>query len=133
MEVNLPDTTVWVDYLWSNKTFLNKLKTLRGELNFSYTTAQYDLLYRKRYQAALALALKLSLLKNRVQVGLITQDVLRTDKNYSAAYTNNIKQVYINYNDNRFLRISVSYKFGNNKINVEKKEFGNEDEKRRTN
>jgi iron complex outermembrane receptor protein len=45
---------------------------------------------------------------------------------------NDVKQVYDQKESNRFVRLSVVYNFGNKKINVKERAFGNQEEKRRT-
>jgi uncharacterized protein YajQ (UPF0234 family) len=133
-EVNLRNTESWGCYVSSNNSFiLNNAKTVRGAINVWYQAPEYSLLYKNKSRANLDLALKYSLLKNSVQLAFIVQDILRTARNYSTTNTNGIRQVYYDYSDNRFFRISLAYKFGNKKINIEKRTFGNEEEKGRAN
>jgi hypothetical protein len=117
----------------TNNTFiLNKSKTIKGAINYSYTGPQYDLLYKNEQTSSLDLSLKFSPTKNNIQIALVSQDILRSNLSYRTTYTNNLKQISSSYGDRRFFRISIVYKFGNKKVNVEKRDFGNDNEKDRT-
>ncbi|SEM61473.1 Outer membrane receptor proteins, mostly Fe transport [Chitinophaga rupis] len=130
--VNLKNTDSWGCYVSSNNSFILN-KYLKGAINFWYQAPEYSLLYKYRSRANLDLALRYSLLKNSIQLSFVVQDILKTARNYSTVYTDGIRQVYYDYSDNRLLRISATYKFGNKKINIEKKSFGNDEEKERAN
>jgi hypothetical protein len=133
-EVHLDNTQSWGCYITCNNAFiLNKTKTFRAAVNVWYQAPEYQLLYKNKSRANLDVALKYSMLKNSLQLAVIVQDILRTARNYSTTYTDGIRQVYYDYSDNRYLRLSLSYKFGNKKISVSKKSFGNEEEKNRAN
>ena len=46
---------------------------------------------------------------------------------------NGVEQSYDENNSSRYVRISLTYQFGNDKINVRDRGFGNDDERRRSN
>jgi hypothetical protein len=46
---------------------------------------------------------------------------------------NGIEQNYISRPSNRYFRISLAYNFGNEKISVKNRQFGNEDQRNRSN
>lgn len=69
----------------------------------------------------------------KLQISFNVNDILSTNRPIYTSYTNNIQIDYKNYYDVRLFRLSLVYKFGNKNINVEKKEFGNQEEKERTN
>jgi len=45
---------------------------------------------------------------------------------------NGVKQIYSQNESNRFVRLSVVYNFGNKKINIKDRNFGNQEERKRT-
>ena len=49
----------------------------------------------------------------------------------SYGFTNTIKRGFNNYYDNRNIRLSITYKFGNNNIKVNDRKLSNEDERNR--
>ena len=60
-------------------------------------------------------------------------DLLGSSRPDMTTNTFGIKQVY-NFNfSNRFFRASLLYRFGNKKLKVKTREFGNKEEKRRAN
>ncbi|WP_426328759.1 hypothetical protein [Pedobacter sp. R-06] len=46
---------------------------------------------------------------------------------------NGIKQVYNENNSSRYFRLTLVYNFGNSAIKIKQRDFGNDDERRRTN
>lgn len=71
-------------------------------------------------------------MNKNLQLSIIGNDIFSTNRPSYVTISNNINQEYKNYYDNRFFRISLIYKLGSNKVKVEKRDFGNEDEKNRT-
>ncbi len=68
-----------------------------------------------------------------MQITLLINNIFNTAnmKDYTS-FVNGIKQVYSQYYNNRDLRISLTYNFGNNKIKMKQRDFGNEEVKKRT-
>jgi outer membrane receptor protein involved in Fe transport len=133
-EVNMQNTRGWGAYFsTSNSIVLNKSKTLKGAINFWYQSPAYDLLFKNKYNASLELGVRYGVLHNALQLSAVIQDALKTEKYTKTTFTNNTRQIYFDYSDNRLFRLSATYKFGNKKINVKTKAFGNEDEKKRAN
>ena len=68
-----------------------------------------------------------------MQIALAATDILKTDRDRFSSLINGINQVYHNYYDNRQLRFSVRYNFGNEKIKRQEIKQGNEEERKRNN
>jgi hypothetical protein len=77
-------------------------------------------------------SIKLFFMDKNLQLSIIGNDILSSNRPSYITISNNINQEYKNYYDNRFLTISLIYKLGSNKVKVEKRDFGNEDEKNRS-
>lgn len=90
-------------------------------------------IYEVGSMSGLNLAFKQSFVRNTVQLTLLANDVFNTShlKKY-ASVVNGINQVYGQNNSNRFFRISLSYHFGNSGVQVKNRNFGNDDERKRT-
>lgn len=130
--INLPDNKGLGAYFSTNNSFiLNKNKTIKGEINFWYQTPQYDDIYKTASMAGLDLGAKFSLVNNSLQVAVIAQDILKTDITKSRTTSGSIGYRFSDYNDSRYVRVSLSYKLGSRKINLKPQNFGNEEEKRR--
>jgi hypothetical protein len=130
--VDLKPMKGWGYYFSSNNSLvLNRSKTVKANINFWYQSPQYDQLYKYKAMAGLDLAIRFSIPPGNTQVSLIAQDILRTNKSNGTAHASNVQYMYADYYDQRLFRLSISYLFGDKKINVKKRAFGNEEEKRR--
>ncbi|WP_343914391.1 TonB-dependent receptor domain-containing protein [Aquimarina litoralis] len=119
-------------YIATNNTFtLNKSKTIRSQINFWYSSPFERDLYQYDDNYRLDIALKFSLMKKTLNASLGVYDVLNTSPRLQTSFINDIKQTYIRFPSNRYFRMSLSYNFGNKKVRVRQRSFGNEDEKRR--
>ncbi|WP_315822421.1 outer membrane beta-barrel family protein [Paraflavitalea speifideaquila] len=120
-------------YLSTNNT-LSLSKTTKLQVDYMYSSPFKRGLYAIGYQSRLNIALKQSLLNNKLQLSLLCNDVFNTAylKDYTSV-VNGIKQVYQENNSSRFFRLSLTWQFGNNKINVKQRSFGNEEERNRIN
>ncbi|PSL49990.1 outer membrane receptor protein involved in Fe transport [Chitinophaga niastensis] len=119
-------------YLSTNNTF-SLSKSTKLQVDYFYSSPLKRGLYELAAQSGLNIGLKQSLLKNNLQLSLLLNDIFNTA--YLRDYTsvvNGIKQVYGQNNSSRFVRLSLIYNLGNNKINVKKRNFGNDDERKRT-
>ena len=71
--------------------------------------------------------------KNRQFVfGLSINDIFRSMRPKIQMYSNGVLLDVVNYKDNRSVRFSLTYNFGNNKVQVEDREIKNEEEIDRT-
>ncbi|WP_367771158.1 TonB-dependent receptor [Flavobacterium sp. WC2421] len=126
-----PTNSLEVD-LSTNNTF-SLSKTAKLQIDFSYTPPYKQGLYAVGYMSSLNIGFKQDLFNKSVQVAFLTNDVFNTSylKDF-VSVVNGVKQVYNNNESNRFVRLSVVYNFGNKKINVKDRDFGNQEEKNRT-
>ena len=72
--------------------------------------------------------------KNSLKLSLLFNDVTNTGN--LRDYISNVNGIEQNYRQNessRNFRISLSYDFGNKKVNVKNRSFSNDDEQRRSN
>ncbi len=115
-----------------NSIVFNKNKTLLGELNFWYKSSQKKGLYLKEDYYSIDIGLRSFFLNKNLQASFNVYDILRTSNpNLITFYKNGITRVANVYNDNRYFKISLSYKFGNKKIRSRKRRVGNREEKKR--
>jgi hypothetical protein len=118
--------------LTSNDFILNKSKTLFLNISYWYNFPGNSDLMRNSASSQFDLSLKILMLKKKLTIAVSGQDIFKTNRAVYTMYSNNVKMEFNNYYDNRCVRVSLSYRFGNNKINVSAKDFGNADEKGRT-
>lgn len=133
-DINIKGTKGFGAYLSTNNSFiLNKRRTLKAELNYWFQAPQYQDIYKTQSVSSLDIGVKYALFNNALQLGLVVEDIFRRDIDIAKTFSNNIQYNYADYNDNRFCRISISYKFGSQKIDLGSRKFGNEEEKKRAN
>jgi len=116
-----------------NQFVFNRSKTLLGEASFWYQFPSVDGLNQNKNQYNLDLGIKTLLLNKKIQLAITVTDVLKTNQYRFNSLINNIRQAYNNYYDNRQLRITFRYNFGNEKIKQQDRKPGNEEERRRSN
>ncbi|GGD13805.1 outer membrane beta-barrel family protein [Flavobacterium orientale] len=118
--------------VYTNNTFtLNKSKSFFGELNFSYNAPGFNLFNNFTSSHRLDAGLRYSLRDKGWNFVLYGSDLLRSSFVYVSSTINNTPQTRSIYYDDRTIRLSVSYKFGNRKLGVALRESGNEEEKER--
>ena len=110
---------------------LNRGKTLLLNVNFWLQFPTRGDRYTTQSTSELNLAVKLLFLRKNLQLSLKANDVFHDAYDTSVSYTNNVRDEYKNYYDRRNFRISLLYKFGNDKIKVKRREAGNEEERKR--
>lgn len=118
---------------YSNNTFnLNKTKTLTAQVNFSANTkSNWGDVWQLSPWWKLDLGLKYALLENKLQLSLYVNDIFFTSDFVLGNTTSGIKKSFHPTNDSRYVRLTVSYKFGNDRISVQSREGSNTEEKRR--
>jgi hypothetical protein len=80
----------------------------------------------------LSFGYKHDFLDKDLQLSLFMNDVFNTGTlNNLVSEVNGIQQVYSQNYSNRYFRLSLTYSFGNKKINVNQRGFGNDEERRR--
>jgi hypothetical protein len=107
--------STWSIGLETDNTFtLNKGKTLIAELNMSYNTPQQDGFNRQSANGEVSAGIRALLLKKALTVALNVDDMFRTD---GWRVTNEANGTVRNfYFDNRQLRLSLAWKFGNSNL-----------------
>lgn len=125
-----PSNSIQVYFTTNNIFSLNE--TTKIEVDYSYSSSVKKGLYEIGYMSGLSIGMQKSFLKNSLQVSLLANDIFNTSylKNYKSK-VNGIDQNYSENNSSRFVRLSLTYNFGNKKLNFKQHESGNEEEKRR--
>ncbi|WP_316801755.1 outer membrane beta-barrel family protein [Pedobacter nototheniae] len=120
-------------YLSTNNTF-SIGKSTKFQIDYFYSSPFKRGLYTYGNMTGLNLAVKQNVLDNKLQLALLANDIFNTSylKDYTSV-VNGITQIYDQNNSNRYFRFSLTYSFGNSKINVKGRDFGNDDERKRTN
>ncbi len=116
----------------SNKITINESTKL--QIDGSYDSPFKAGLFSLGKTYSLDLGISKQFLDKNLHVTILIKDVFNTSSlNNLASTVNGVKQVYGQNNNNRFIRLSASYSFGNKKINEKRRNFGNEEERRRAN
>ena len=116
-----------------NSFTFNKDKTFLGELNFWYSSPGVSGVDYITESYSVDLGLKGLFIEKNLQLKLVVSDIFRTNQNTIRSLVNGINQEYRNYYDNRQLILSATYRFGNKKLRSKRKQFSNEEERRRAN
>ncbi|WP_264551479.1 outer membrane beta-barrel family protein [Flavobacterium sp. N2038] len=125
-----PSNSLEIDFSTNNTFVLGKITKL--QIDFSYSTPYESGLYKVGYASSFDIGFKQDLFNKTMQIAFLANDIFNTS--YLKGFTsvvNGVKQVYSNNESNRFVRLSVVYNFGNKKINIKERAFGNQDEKKR--
>lgn len=116
--------------LFSSNTF--KISpTLFLEASYFYSFPRVDGLFKVSSVNGLDLAFKMFLMKKSFQISLIGEDVFGSNRPTYTGYTNNIELKNRMYFDNQRFRISVVYRFGNNKLKTQRVNSNNSEQKER--
>ena len=119
-------------YLTTNNTITLSDKT--GLQVNSFYSSQHD---RGLFSVGEMFDLSLGLQHNftdSLTMSLLFSDVFNTASlNNYVSSVNGIEQIYRQNESSRNARISLSYEFGNKKVNVKKRRFGNDEEQKRSN
>lgn len=119
-------------YVASNNSF-SLSKNTKLQLNSWYSTQHRSGLFSVGEMFDLSLGLQHDF-RNNIKISLLFSDLFKTaGLNYYTSAINGIEQVYRQNESTRTFRISISYDFGNKKVSVKNRGFGNDDERRRSN
>ncbi|RZJ54777.1 MAG: TonB-dependent receptor, partial [Flavobacterium sp.] len=120
-----------VDFSTNNTFILGK--TTKLQVDFTYSTPFKSGLYEIGFASSFDIGFKQDLFKKKMQVAFLVNDIFNTSylKDF-VSVVNGVKQVYSQNESNRFVRLSLVYNFGNTKINVKERNFGNQEERKRT-
>lgn len=126
-----PSNSLQIDFSTNNTFLLGK--TTKLQIDFMYTTPFKSGLYEVGYASSFDIGFKQDLFNKTIQIAFLANDIFNTSylKDFTSVI-NGVKQVYEEKQSNRFARLSVVYNFGNKKINVQQRDFGNKEENKRT-
>lgn len=123
----------WNSGFTSNNDFtLNKEKTVLFNLNVGYIIIGTYGIEKVRPSSSTAMAIQYLMFNKDLRITLRANDVFKTDKYRFGAILDGVQRNSDYYFDSRFVQLSISYKFGNKKMSIKKRETGNETERRRT-
>jgi hypothetical protein len=127
-----PDYSGWGAYFSINNYFnLNKAKTFFAELNFWYTPPTQEQDTKMQAGSNLSAGLRYLIFNKKMRISLTANDVLGTNIYRGKRVTQGVVQTFRSNNDNQYIRLSISYKFGNDNIYVRQNEGSNAEEKQR--
>ncbi|MFP3833881.1 TonB-dependent receptor domain-containing protein [Chryseobacterium sp. SIMBA_028] len=110
---------------------LNKKKTFFFGLNTWQVSKGVNNLDRSSSGYQIDASLKLFLMDKKLQMVCYVNDIFKSNKISYTGFSNNNQTTYRNYEDLRFIRLSVIYNFGNKSIKDVSREVKNSDEKDR--
>lgn len=111
----------------TNNFRLNTPKTLLANINYVYylpTSGEYSISARSNF----SLGLKYLAFDKKLTIALNANDVFKTYNILVKTFNQNIHQSFNQYYDSHSFRLSLTYKFGNNNIQVSQRESGNQEE-----
>lgn len=115
-----------------NSVVFNEKKTLFADFNIWYQLPQVSGILNERSSASIDLGLKYLMLDKRLSLVLNASDIFRTNYNRYYNTINGIDQTFNNYYDNRLIRFSINYQFGNKSIRNKQQSQSNDEERKRT-
>ncbi len=116
----------------SNDFVLNKKNTLFLNFGAQYTFKSYSGVTTTNPYGSITAGFKAVFLKGNLVLTISGNDLLRSERPMMMTYSNGIRQQYINYYDNRNVKISMVYKMGNRNLRVNRRNAGNSEERERT-
>lgn len=126
-----PSNSLQIDFTTNNTFILGK--TTKLQIDFNYSTPFKNGLYEIGYASSFDIGFKQDLLNKSLQIAFLANDIFNMSylKDFTSV-VNGVKQIYSQNESNRFVRLSVIYNFGNKKINIKERNFGNQEERKRT-
>jgi len=115
---------------FSSDFILQKDKKILLNVAYVFTSDGVSGLDRALSSSQLNMALKLFMLKKDLQVSIVGNDILKTNKQKYIGLSNNFKTSFENYFDARYFQLSLTYTFGG-KISVDEREIKNREDKER--
>lgn len=116
----------------STNTFtLNKTNGLKALVSFWYNSPFVEGILNVSSSYSVDVSLKWTTLQNKLNVSAGFFDIFNSANTVRYSTINGINQRQHYYGVTQYFRMSLSYSFGNNKIGLRERKFGNEDERRR--
>ncbi len=123
-----------VDFESENTLTLNPTKTLMAEVSFLTIAPHNELTAHVGFYSYVNAGLKALLLGRKLILSLTANDIFNfsAEPNYTTIHLNGMKQRFHYEGDMRQFKLNLQYNFGNKKVQVQKRGFGNEEEQGRT-
>ncbi|MFK7048530.1 hypothetical protein FLACOL_01527 [Flavobacterium columnare] len=115
----------------TNNFRLNSKKTIYLGCNYWYNFPGVFDIYKTTASSSLDLTLTCSFLEKSLIVNFYGNDIFSGQRSTAQSTSNKTSFAFRNYYDSRNFKIAITYKFGNKKISVTQRDFGNDDEKGR--
>ncbi len=115
----------------SNTFYLNKNKTFLSGLDINYQSPYLVNIVNLKEVYSINISFRYLLYDKNLQIGLVLNDLFRTQKDRFSSSSNNTTVNSSNYYDNQIIRLSVLYRIGNKKVKVKQKKNANGDEEDR--
>ena len=127
----LPQISSWTTAFKSNNNLnLNKSKTIKAELNYTYQSPSITGSYNLSSFYYFDTGLRMLFAEKKLQLSINIFDIFRTNKLIFLQNINSIDTKSYSYPDSQKIRFSLTYNFGKT-LKEEKREQSNEEEKRR--
>ena len=110
---------------------LNEAKTLLFNITYFYSFRGVDGIFTVLPQSNLSAAFQYLLLEKNLRLSLRITDIFRKERDRMRTTVNGVYQDGNYYHDSQSVQLSVSYKFGNNKLKEKHRETGNQEERNR--
>ena len=115
-----------------NNLNLNTKKTLTAQINYYYAPKGKNREFNYTSSSSLDIGFKYLVLDKKLTLSLMMYDIFKTDVMTITTNVQNIPQSFKQYYDSQSIRFSLSYKFGNSKISVNKRQTSNAEEANRS-
>lgn len=122
-----------LSYATYNSFVLHKSKRFSGEINYYYNTPYKYVLNSFTHYSSFDLGFRFITPNKKWSFAVNGFDLFRDDYSFGSSEINNTPQTRSSYHDNRSVRFSINYKFGNSKIRLNDRQSGNNEEKSRVN
>ncbi|WP_128331592.1 outer membrane beta-barrel family protein [Apibacter sp. HY039] len=123
----------WSGSLYSSQSLvLNKNKTWFLEFSYIYNLPSNSGYFKINDYSEFNAAVKVNLLDKKLLLVFKLNDILKT-KPTIFMLSDNVHQSFKQYYDSQYFQFSLSYIFRDNKLQLEKRQTGNEEEKNRLN
>ncbi|SHE79302.1 TonB-dependent receptor domain-containing protein [Pedobacter caeni] len=121
-------------YFYTNNDFtLNQSKSIFFGLNYSLQLPGRYQIFHISSLNMLDASMKFLFLKKNLSLTITGEDLLNAQKPLISYQSNGIANNIKSYGDTRGFRVALSFKFGNINLKSKDRNFGNEDERNRTN
>lgn len=124
--------TISANMSTNNDFMLNKKRTLMLTLGFYYEFPFLSALGKTDARCYLYSGIRSHLFNENLTLSLTANDIFKSNHSKLTLKSNGIKYVYDNIPDSRYVRLSISYKIGNKKIQSEQRNIGNKEERGRS-